>query len=486
MRIVLAGFHIESASFLPRSSSLEDFEAVAVRSEELITAWEGTNTAIGGFIDVCRAADAVMVPLVYTYLGALGPATDDAVSVFAAEIAEGSKAVAPDGVLLHLHGAAWAQGFEDVERHFIDRVREAVGAAVPIVVALDYHGNIDARTLSGANAAFAYHHSPHTDMGETGRRAARCLIDILARGLSPEMVVVRPGLTVPSIFSATARPPLNSIMARARELEAASSGWLDISVMAGFSYADAHNTGFSVVAVAEELAVAQSAALELSDLIASQKSQLYLPETVYSVSEAVELARSRPAGAAPLVLLEHADRMNDSTHVLSALVDAGVQNAAVPMLWDAAAADAAHAAGKGASVKLEIGGWSSPEAGPRRVYDCEVLRSGPVRYAMSGPMLTGMEVDLGVTALVRIGGITVSLVSAFAFAVDEDAFTVFGQDARDYSTIVLRSKTHFRAVYEGLAERIVIVDTPDHGPADLTRLPYDRLDKAATYPFAAA
>jgi len=484
MRIALAGFHIESAAFLPQVSSRADFEEAATRGADLIAAWQGTNTAIGGFIDIVRDAEMEIVPLVYTYLGALGPASDDAVLAFSNEIAESVRQTSPDGVLLHLHGASWAEGFEDVERHFIDLVRDAVGPDIPVVVALDYHGNIDSRTLAQADAAFGYHHSPHTDMGETGRRAARCIVRMLRDGVRPAMAVARPGLAVPSIFSATARPPLAGIIARARQMEARCPGWLDISVMAGFSYADAHNTGFSVIAVADDAVAAAAAADEISDLIGAQKEALYRPERVHSVDEAVALALEPPA-ARPLVLLEHADRTNDSTYLLSALVDAGADGVAVPMLWDSAAAQAAHAAGQGARVELEIGGWSSPAAGPRRVYECEVLRCGPLRYEMSGPMLTGMEVDLGMTALVRIGGVTVSLVSAFAFAVDEDAFTIFGQEMRDFSTIVLRSKTHFRAVYEPLAERIVIVDTPDHGPADLTRLPYTRLDRANTYPFAA-
>jgi microcystin degradation protein MlrC len=37
---------------------------------------------------------------------------------------------------------------------------------------------------------------------------------------------------------------------------------------------------------------------------------------------------------------------------------------------------------------------------------------------------------------------------------------------------VLRSKTHFRAAYEDLAEEILIVESPDWGPADLSTLPY--------------
>lgn len=50
--------------------------------------------------------------------------------------------------------------------------------------------------------------------------------------------------------------------------------------------------------------------------------------------------------------------------------------------------------------------------------------------------------------------------------------------------IVLRSKTHFRAFYEPLAEDILIVDTPDHGVADLRLLPYKRLDTHRVFPLA--
>ncbi len=41
--------------------------------------------------------------------------------------------------------------------------------------------------------------------------------------------------------------------------------------------------------------------------------------------------------------------------------------------------------------------------------------------------------------------------------------------------ILLRLKTHFRAVFEPLAEEIVIVETPDWGPADLSTLPSRRV-----------
>src|SRR3546814_9008126 len=82
-------------------------------------------------------------------------------------------------------------------------------------------------------------------------------------------------------------------------------------------------------------------------------------------------------------------------------------------------------------------------------------------------MRHGALVDLGPTAVLDIGGIIVSVTTVATTAIDEDPFVQFGMRTRDFDIIVLRSKTHFRAVYEPIAEEIVIVDTPDWGPADL-------------------
>ncbi len=57
--------------------------------------------------------------------------------------------------------------------------------------------------------------------------------------------------------------------------------------------------------------------------------------------------------------------------------------------------------------------------------------------------------------------------------------------AADFDYILLRSKTHFRAAYRSIAAAIVIIDTPDWGPADLTRLDYLRVPRERIHPFNA-
>jgi len=490
LRVAIAGFHIESVSFLPVASTVEDFEQVALRGDRIVSELRGTNTVIGGFIEVCEHERVEVLPIVHTALGALGPATDDAVRRYAQEIADGVLRAAArlDGVLLFLHGACWAPSYPDPERFILDEVRAAIGPDKPVMVAFDYHGNLDARTIEGATAAFAYRKSPHTDTGETGRRAAGCMVRTLRREIAPVCAIAKPGVLVPSIFSATALHPLTDIIEEAARIERQSERYTDITVMAGFSYADAHNTGFSVLCVTDgDRDRAQAIADELSQRIWQERDALYRPLKVHSVNGALDhvLGRlaSAPGNGKPYVLLEHADRMNDSTYLLAELLRRGVQRAAVPFLWDATAARQAFDAGVGSMVRVQLGGHSSDKAGPTLDVTARVLRAGPISYRVSGTYMRGMPVDLGMTALLDVAGVSVSVVSAFAFAVDADAFTLFGLRPEDFDFIVLRSKTHFRAFYESLAEDILIVDTPDHGVADLTQLPYRHLDTRRAYPF---
>ncbi|QEI06637.1 M81 family metallopeptidase [Pigmentiphaga aceris] len=491
-RIAIASFHIECVSFLPVPSTLADFEDVALRGDEIITQLRGTNTVIGGFVDICEAEDMAMLPIVHTALGAVGPATDDAVLHYATEIAEGVRQAADtlDGVLLFLHGACWAPSYPDPEKFILDRVRAALGPDKPLMVALDYHANLDADSLASVNAAFAYRKSPHTDTGETGRRAARCMVRTLRGEISPVWAIAKPGVLVPSIFSATALRPLADIIEDAASIEASSPAYTDITVMAGFSYADAHNTGFSVLCVTDADAPrAQTVADGLSARIHDHRQALYRPLPVYQVDEAIDHVLARltqaPANGKPYVLLEHADRMNDSTYLLDALLKrgAGTIRIGVPYLWDAAAAQQASDAGAGNTVQLQLGGHSSDKAGPTLAVTARVLWAGPKQYRVSGTYMQGMPVDLGMTALLDIDGISVSVVSAFAFAVDGDAFTIFGQRPEDFDILVLRSKTHFRAFYEPLAAEILIVDTPDYGLAELRQLPYRHVDMQRNFPF---
>ncbi|WP_419900346.1 M81 family metallopeptidase [Roseomonas sp. USHLN139] len=488
MRIAIGGLMQESVSFLSVLTTLEEFRAIEAAGSELLARFRGTNTLCGGFIAVLEEAGAEILPMVFADGGAAGPASDEAFLHYADRIvAELQQAGPVDGVLLALHGAMTTPTRLDPDREIVERVRAVVGRDIPVVVALDYHANLDRHIVELADALFGYHYSPHTDTGATGARAARCLLRMLRDGLRPAMAFDKPGVMVPSIFSATGLAPLAGIVSESVAMAEDAPGYLDVSVFAGFSYADVPNGGFSVLAVSDDAGRAERAVAALTRRIHDTRHELLHDGLVLGLEEGVDRAIALASTATrPVVLLEHADRCNDSTYLLRALLERGVTGAAVPYLWDPRAAAEAAAAGQGATVTLEVGGHSSPRAGgPVRITG-RVLFAGEKEYHTTGPYMQGRLVKLGLAAVLDVGGLMVSLVSRPTLTVDEDLFIQFGLRTLDYRIIVLRSKTHFRAVYEPLAEAILIVDTPDWGPADLTTLPYRQLDRARIFPFSEA
>ncbi len=93
-------------------------------------------------------------------------------------------------------------------------------------------------------------------------------------------------------------------------------------------------------------------------------------------------------------------------------------------------------------------------------------------------------VNLGPTAVIDTGEVVVSITSEPSTAVDDDCLTQFDMSIEDFDYIVLRSKTHFRAFFEPVAAEILIVDTPDWGPADLKTLPFRHVPVDRVYPFS--
>ena len=486
-RIAIGGFALESVSFLPGETGVEDFERQARRGDDLVDALAGSASAGGGFVDVLKAAAAEIVPLVYTDCSAAGPASDQAFERVRDELLRRLAEAGPlDGLLLFLHGAMTTPSRPDPEGDLLDALRRQVGPELPVMVAFDLHANLSPRTAELCDALFGFHYSPHIDMAETGARAARCLLDKLAGRRDPQLAMVKVPLVLPSIFTATGLAPLSEIVARSVDLPAARPGIIDASVFCGFAYADTPDLGFSVAVVADgDRDLAQREAEALAARIWQNREALLHEDLVHGLDEGLRTAEDLARRAdRPVVVLEHADRMNDSTWCLRRLIE-GSSGLRVhcPYLWDPETAARAIAVGAGARINVSLGGKSSDRAGGALTVDAEVVWAGEKCFVGTGPMRRGRRIDLGAAALLRIGSVTVSVTSVCTSAIDLDALEQFGVALAEQDILLLRSKTHFRAVYEPLAAAILIVDTPDWGPADLSSLPY-RHAPAGLYPLS--
>lgn len=488
MRLAIAGFALESVTFLPETTDIADFSRGALSGNELVEGLAGTNTSVGGFLKVCKAEGIEPVGLTNAGAGAAASASEAAFDKYVGEIVAGLAELKNevDGLLLHLHGALATPSRRNADAQVLQAIRAEVGPDFPIAVAFDLHGNIGQDVVDAATVLAGYHYSPHTDMAVTGKRAARMLIAKLRGQQGLAMGYARPGIILPSIFSATCLEPLATLMQHARDLEMHTPGVLDITIFCGFAYADVPDCGMSVVVVTDgDEGLAQRTAKRLAGLARDWRSVLFRRELVLDVatgvSQALDLAKR---AAKPVCILEHADRLNDSTYTLRELLarQSGARVFA-PFMFDPECAAACVAAGTGATVDLQLCGKTSPQAGGPLSVSAKIIWAGQKTIKVTGPLYTGATFNLGPSAVLDLGGgVMVSLISIQWSAIDRDPFDQFGLVPEDFDVILLRSKTHFRHVYTPLCEDILIVDTPDWGPANVTTLPYEYADRGS-FPF---
>lgn len=104
----------------------------------------------------------------------------------AAEFLDSIRQAPPvDGVFFSLHGAMASEDELDPEGYLLAETRRLLGEEVPIVVSMDLHGIATKRMFEHADAIVAFHTYPHIDFFETGQRAARLLLRIVAGEVRP-------------------------------------------------------------------------------------------------------------------------------------------------------------------------------------------------------------------------------------------------------------------------------------------------------------
>ncbi len=483
-KLGVAGFSHETITFWPGLTTLKDFERNAYHGERVLEKARGTNSCIGGFIEVCERENVELLPVCVASGGATETVADDVYDFYVGAMRLGFDEIKDeiDGVLMSLHGAMATESRQDPETDAVREVREIIGYDMPLMVTFDLHANKDEAILREATAVFGFQSSPHVDMMDTGIRAANTMIRTLRGEVNPVVALKKPGIVVPSVFSATTVSPAKDIIDRVHWWEG-KPGVIDVSALFGFAWSDVSPLGMSMVAVTDgDPQLAQEIVDDLCELAWGKRKELTgrSKSALHGVDEGVRRAIEKAGNTSkPIVILDHADRSNDTTYILRELLNQGARKTAFPMLYDPDSALKIMEAGVGETVELEVGattGWR--DGGKVKV---KVLWAGEGKYTGTGPMSINQEVDLGPTGILQVDGVWLQLMSRQSSLIDDDPIKQFGYRPEDFDIIVSKSKTHFRAVYEGLSEEIIIIDAPGQCPANLGVLKYVNV-KEGVYP----
>jgi microcystin degradation protein MlrC len=476
-RIAIGEISHETNTFAP-PTTLEMFrDRHWDHGQEILTRDRGTRTYLGGMIEAGERLGVTLIPTFAASTEPWGTITRDAYDTMVAELARGIREAMPlDAICLALHGAGTADGAPDLESGVLAAVRDVVGEAMPIAVTLDLHGNITPRMVSLATGLFGVHEYPHTDSYERGQEAMAFLLRVLRREITPAMAIEPLPLLIPA--SPSALEPARTINALCHHWEQ-QPGMIDCVFFHGFSHTDLPGAGVTVVAVAErEAGLARRTVQAVAQEIWARREAFHVkfPEPAGAVAEAVRLASQ----AAPVVINEMSDNPGggapgDGTHLLRAMVEAGLTASAFGTLYDPEVADAAHKAGAGATLRVRLGGKHDRLHGDPLDLTVHVKSLTDGRFKLSTPMGQGRLMTLGKMARLVCDGIDILVASKRTQVLDPEPFLLHGIDVGRCRVVGLKSSAHFRAGFAPIAKHIVTADPPGITTSNLSNLPYRQL-----------
>ena len=487
-RVLFGGLFHETHTFLRQRTTVADFEDMALHiGAEAITRNRGNGSPSAGFLSVADAAGWDVVPTIQMAAMPGGIVEDAAIEVFRSNFFPVLEAEAStlDGIFLVLHGAMVGESSNHPEadilvdiQTFLDRKR----LAVPLVCVLDLHANVPQKLIDNCSVAVAYRENPHRDAYDTAVRAARILGDIIERpGVAQVHLPTK--YVLPPTGVGSADDPMRAVLAAARAIEAADPDIININVMAGYSYADVPDCGFSLSASTRgNPDRAMDHLRKLADVLEQNITKGYPRDA--ALDEALAAVDRLPPGKGPVLLVEPADNIGggtpgDATDLLGPLLATG-RGGIVAALADPEGVAQCAAAGPGATVSLMIGGKTDEHHGVPIPFTGRVtnLTDGSFELELKTSHLASMlgtHAEMGPCAVIENDQATILLSSRKMPPMDLGQLHSQGIRPEDANYVVVKAAVSHRDAYGPIARASFNVDSAGLCTSNLPRLPYRKL-----------
>ncbi len=498
-RVLTAEFISENNTFKKGFTELHDFQVDTLAEGDEAIAMRGeANTELAGFLDAATDRGWEMTHVISALASPNAPVSTEAYDLVAGKICDAIRARHGqiDGILLGLHGAQVAEGHEDGEGELLRRIRAIVGPDLPIAATLDLHANATEAMAKQAQIWVTYKTYPHVDLRISGKRAGLLLDDAMAGRTKPTTIRRH----VPMMDEANAGRsdvgPMVQEYEKARQ-EETEPGILSVSLNSGFSDADITEMGPAVYVTYDKgVAGADKRAAEIADAHARAiwDARYSCANTFLEVTDAVAQAKGFDASKGPLVIADYADNpgsgaYGDATNLLKAMLDAKLTDAVFAPMIDPEAAIELHKHKEGDTVTIAVGGKNDPAfgGGPLTLTGrIEKLSDGFFRG--DGPMLGGLDRSYGTTAVLKVDGVEILIVTEREQMLDRQQLYAFGIDPTKRKVLALKSMQHFRAAFEPIAGKVIVCDSGALSTPKMSRRPYKRvkrpiwpLDEATTF-----
>ncbi len=477
MKLFWAGLATETNTFSPFPTTLADFEVLraadTAADNPQFTGWfEGVNT----IRSIAQARGYEFTTSLAAFAEPAGTTLRSAYEQLRDELLADLAAALPvDIVMLELHGAMVAAGYDDCEGDLAARVRAVVGPDVKIGVELDLHCHLTQELLDHTDVVVIYKEYPHIDVLERAKELFALLADAAEGRIKPVMALF--DCRMIGLF-ATSPQPMRGFVDAMMALEG-RDGVLSVSLAHGFPWGDVPAMGSRMLVVTDnDLPKAQRLAEQLGRQFFALRHET--DRKPAPLAEVFDYVAALPAADRPVVVADITDNPgggapSDSTFALRAMLERGITDAGVAMIWDPVVVDIAKRADVGTRLQLRIGGKMGPMSGDPLDLAVEVV--GVVENMMQEfPQLGAAPVKIfcGDAVALRCQGIDIIVNSVRTQVLGLQVFTNFGLDVLKKRCLVVKSTQHFHAAYAPIAAEVLYLGAPGALVPYYQQLPYQK------------
>ena len=475
MRVFAGGIATETNTFSPMPTGLADFEVL--RAAELDEDMDpgGFGGPFNTFRRRCQERGWQYIFSLYAFAQPAGTTVRSAYESLRDELLADLQAALPlDIVLLPLHGAMVADGYDDCETDIVSRVRQIVGPAAKIGVELDLHCDLTQTLIDLADAVVIFKEYPHVDINERAEDLFRIIAAAAEGKTKPTMALF--DCKMIGLYLTPFEPMhgfVDSMLAA--ETDAAV---LSLSLAHCFPWGDVPTCGTQMLAITDnDSELAARLARQFGERLFALRHELD-PQSL-PLDAALDQALARETGL--VVVADQADNAgggapSDSTFVLRALLERGATDVALGMIWDPVAVQVAMSAGVGATLDLRLGGKMGPMSGDP--LDLRVTVTGVIPDMKQEWTQTEgtVAIDCGDAVALRCQGIDIIVNSSRGQVFSPTVFSNFGIDPRAKRLLVVKSTQHFYAGFAPIADDIIYMAGPGAIPPLFRDIPYQRVD----------
>lgn len=483
--IFLSGIYHETHTFLSQPTTLKDF--IIYENDEIIKKNKGNGSPTDGFIEYAIEKNWIISTGIQMAAIPSGTVSSEAEIFFEkkffSKLEECCQKI--DAIFLILHGAMVSKNHDDFEGDLLEKINQFLkekNIIIPIVAVLDLHANVSEKMTKNSTCLYAYRKNPHSDSRETAIKAAS-ILNHLMEDSNVKQIFHPTQYILPPTGVGTANDPMKSILQEAKKIEDKDKDILCINVMAGYSYADIADCGFSLNCCTRgDVANAKQYLAFLNDILESKIKSAYPSEN--SIEETIEKIKKLTPQKKPILLIEPADNIGggtpgDATDLLRNFLKFNYDGI-VAIINDPEAVQICHQSKIGNEVDLEIGAKFDDYHGDPIPFRGIIDKLSDGKFVLENKKshlasMMGMNINMGLSAVLKNDQLTLLLTSIKTPPMDLGQLISQGIDPEKAKFIIIKAAVSHKDAYDPIASHSFYIDSQGLCTSNLKRLPFKKI-----------